>query len=40
MIKGTVMGITEMQEIINSESSAVEKPILEYAKKLKTLMEK
>lgn len=40
MIKGTVMGITEMQEMINSQSQAVEPEILEQAKKLKTLMEK
>ena len=40
MIKGTVMGITEMQEMINSDSSAIEKPIVDFAKKLKTLMEK
>ncbi len=39
MIKGTVMGITEMQEMINSQSEAVEPEIIEMAKKLKKMLE-
>lgn len=39
MIKGTVMGITEMQELINGNSNALDQEIVEYAKELKSLME-
>ena len=39
MIKGTVMGITEMQEMINSQTEAVEPEIIEMAKKLKKMLE-
>jgi len=39
MIKGTVMGITEMQEMINSQTEAVEPEIIELAKKLKKMLE-
>ena len=39
MVKGTVMGITEMQELINGNSNALDQDIVEYAKELKALME-
>ena len=40
MIKGTVMGITEMQEMLNSKGGAIDSEILKYAEELKNLMEK
>jgi len=40
MIKGTVTGITEMQELINGNSNALDERIVNYAKELKELMEK
>ena len=40
MIKGTVMGITEMQELINSENKALSEEVLHYAEELKDIMEK
>ena len=40
MIKGTVTGITEMQELINGNSNALDERIINYAKELKELMEK
>ena len=40
MIKGTVMGITEMQELINANSNALEAEIVNFSKELKALMEK
>lgn len=40
MIKGTVTGITEMQELINGNSNALDQNIVKYAKELKELMEK
>ena len=39
MIKGTVMGITEIQELINSGDS-LDSEIIDKAKELNTLMEK
>ena len=39
MIKGTVMGITEMQELINGNSNALDQNIVNYAKELKEMME-
>ena len=39
MIKGTVMGVTEMQELINGNSNALDQTIVQYAKELKELME-
>ncbi len=39
MIKGTVMGITELCGIINNSKHITDKNIIEYAKKLKELEE-
>ncbi len=39
MIKGTVTGITEMQEMINSQSEAVDSEIIAFAKKFKKMLE-
>ncbi len=39
MIKGTVMGITELCGIINNSKHITDKTIIEYAKKLKELEE-
>jgi len=39
MIKGTVMGITELCELINNSHNVSDKKIIEYAQRLKTLEE-
>lgn len=39
MIKGTVMGITELCELINNSERVTDKKIIEYAERLKTLEE-
>ncbi len=39
MIKGTVMGITELCALINNAKVVTDKEIIEYAKKLKELQE-
>ena len=39
MVKGTVMGITELCGIINNSKHITDKTIIEYAKKLKELEE-
>lgn len=39
MIKGTVMGITELCALINNSKVVTDKEIIEYAKKLKELQE-
>ena len=39
MIKGTVMGITELCTLINDANSEIREEILEFAKKLKALQE-
>ena len=39
MLKGTIMGITEMQEMANSGVKALDEKILSYCEKLKSLME-
>lgn len=40
MLKGTVTGITEMQEMINSNAKAIDENVLSFAEGLKSLMEK
>ncbi len=40
MIKGTVMGITELCELINNSERVSDKKIIEYAEALKKLEEK
>lgn len=40
MIKGTVMGITELCTLINKESEKVDCEVVEFAKRLKELEEK
>lgn len=40
MLKGTVTGIAEMQEMINSNAKAIDENVLSFAEKLKSLMEK
>ena len=39
MIKGTVMGITELCELINNSETVTDKKIIEYAERLKSLEE-
>ncbi len=39
MIKGTVMGITELCELINNSETVTDKKIIEYAEELKKLEE-
>lgn len=39
MIKGTVMGITELCELINNSDRVTDRKIIEYAERLKTLEE-
>ncbi len=39
MIKGTVMGITELCELINNSQTVTDPKIIEYANQLKTLEE-
>jgi len=39
MIKGTVMGITELTEMLNRGQENIDKEILDYAEKLKNLEE-
>ena len=39
MIKGTVMGITELCELINNSETITDKKIIEYAERLKSLEE-
>ncbi len=39
MLKGTVTGIAEMQEMINSGAKAIDENVLSFAEKLKALME-
>ena len=39
MIKGTVMGITELCELINNSQTVTDPQIIEYAERLKTLEE-
>ena len=39
MIKGTVMGVTELCELINNGENITDKKIIEYAERLKSLEE-
>ena len=39
MIKGTVMGVTELCALINNSKVVTDKEIIEYAKKLKEMQE-
>ena len=39
MIKGTVMGVTELCELINNSDKVTDRKIIEYAERLKTLEE-
>ena len=39
MIKGTVMGVTELCKILNEEEKIVDKKIVDFAKRLKALEE-
>ncbi len=39
MVKGTVMGVTELAQILSREDGTVDDKILEYAKKLRDLEE-
>lgn len=40
MLKGTIAGISEMQEMINSNAKAIDENVLSFAERLKSLMEK
>ncbi len=40
MLKGTITGIAEMQEMINSNAKAIDENVLSFAERLKSLMEK
>lgn len=39
MLKGTIAGISEMQEMINSNAKAIDENVLSFAERLKSLME-